>query len=101
MVSFLLTPDGDGCGWWQRARLAARDAAAVGGDGGRAGAARCLIYTIETTKAAPAGFYFRFDIFSQNSSNFEQKKIDGNPPLCYNEDATNHYKRLNGKPSRN
>lgn len=67
--------------------------------GGRAPARR-LIYTIETTKAAFSGFYFRFDILSQNSSNFEQKKIDGNPPLCYNEDATNHYKRLNGKPSR-
>lgn len=67
--------------------------------GGRAPARR-LIYTIETTKAASAGFYSRFDILSQNSSNFEQKKIDGNPPLCYNEDATNHYKRLNGKPSR-
>ena len=35
---------------------AARDASAAGGRGGRAGAARCLIYTIETTKAAPAGF---------------------------------------------
>lgn len=41
--------------------------------GGRAPARR-LIYTIETTKAAPAGFYSRFDIFSRNSSNFWQKK---------------------------
>lgn len=51
-------------------------------------AARCLIYTIETTKAAPAGFYSRFDILSRNSSNFGQKKIDGEPPLCYNEVTT-------------
>lgn len=84
-ASFLLMPDGDGCGWWQRARLAARDAAAVGGDGGHRAPARRLIYTIETTKAALAGFYFRSDILSQNSSNFEQKKVDGEPPLCYNE----------------
>ena len=49
---------------------AARDASAAGGRGGRAGAARCLIYTIETTKAASAGFYSRFDILSRNSSNF-------------------------------
>jgi hypothetical protein len=55
--------------------------------GGRAPARR-LIYTIETTKAASAGFYFRSDILSQNSSNFEQKKIDGEPPLCYNEVTT-------------
>lgn len=67
---------------------AARDASAAGGRGGRAGAARCLIYTIETTKAAPAGFYSRFDILSRNSSNFGQKKIDGEPPLCYNEVTT-------------
>jgi hypothetical protein len=81
-------PDADGCGWWQRARLAARAVAAVGGGIRRAGAARCLIYTIETTKAASACFYSCFDIFSQNSSNFEQKKIDGEPPLCYNEVTT-------------
>lgn len=55
--------------------------------GGRA-AARRLIYTIETTKAASAGFYSRSDILPQNSSNFEQKKIDGEPPLCYNEVTT-------------
>jgi hypothetical protein len=55
--------------------------------GGRAPARR-LIYTIETTKAVPAGFYSRFDIFSRNSSNFGQKKIDGEPPLCYNEVTT-------------
>ena len=67
---------------------AARDASAAGGRDGRAGAARCLIYTIETTKAASAGFYSRSDILPQNSSNFEQKKIDGEPPLCYNDAAT-------------
>ena len=36
--------------------VAAWDASAAAGRGGRAGAVRCLIYTIETIKAAPAGF---------------------------------------------
>lgn len=55
-AKFLLTPDAASCGAGSVRGVAARDASAAGGRGGRAGAARCLIYTIETTKAASAGF---------------------------------------------